>query len=60
MHTGHEAQPNRSAYGLCDLSLVLWPQSRVSRVLYPPRLGHVLGHHCEILHSLADDPSSCV
>jgi hypothetical protein len=42
VHTGHQTQSNCSPYGFCNLSLVLRPQSRVLRVLYPSRFGHVL------------------
>jgi hypothetical protein len=49
VHTGHETQSDCSPYRLCDLPLVLWAQASVLGVLYPPRLGHVFGHHCEVL-----------
>lgn len=53
VHTGHQTQPNGSPYGLCDLPLVLGAQARVLGVLYPPRLGHVLGHDCEVLGAVS-------
>jgi hypothetical protein len=42
VYTGHETKPDGSPYGLCDLALVLGPQTRVLGVLYPARVGHVL------------------
>lgn len=49
VHTGHQAEANGSAYGLCNLALVLGPQARVFGMADPTRLGHVLGHHGEVL-----------
>lgn len=53
MHTGHQTQPDSSPYRLCNLPLVLRPQTGVLGVLYPPHFGHVLGHDCEVLASSA-------
>jgi hypothetical protein len=56
VHTGHQTQADGSPYRLCDLPLVLWPQTRVLGVLYPAHFCHVLGHDCEVLRASADDP----
>lgn len=53
VHTGHQTQSYRSPYGLCDLALVLGPQTSISRVLDTSRLGHVFRHHGEVLPSIS-------
>lgn len=53
MHAGHEAQADGAAYGLCNLPLILGSQARLPRVLDAAHLGHILGHHGEVLQGVS-------
>jgi hypothetical protein len=56
VHTGHEPKANCPPYGLCNFALVDGSEAGLARVLYPAHLGHVFGHHGEVLRAV----SACV
>ena len=49
MHARHQANANRSANSLRHSPLVSRSQASLPAVLDPTHIGHVFGHHTEVL-----------